>query len=102
MPHQGTYIWVVRWVLACAGHYARAVGDAGAAAAKFTAVAMSNPSSQQACLAAVNAALALLATGQAQDLSKAADLLQHQQLFGGLDASLPYAERYAATGHDTG
>ncbi|KAL3152138.1 hypothetical protein ABBQ32_001235 [Trebouxia sp. C0010 RCD-2024] len=75
------------------GHYAMAVGDAEAAAAKFMAAAKSNPSGHQACLAAVSAALALLATGQAEDLLKAADLLQHQQLFKGLDASLPYAER---------
>lgn len=89
-------------VLACAGHYAMAVGDAEAAAAKFMAAAKSNPSGHQACLAAVSAALALLATGQAEDLLKAADLLQHQQLFKGLDASLPYAERYAAIGHMVG
>lgn len=76
-----------------------AAGDATAAAAKFLAVAQSSPTPHQACLAAVNAALALLATGHAEDVSKAADLLRHHQLFDILDASLPYAERYAGKGH---
>lgn len=75
------------------------VGQAEAAAAKFMAVAKINPTGHQACLAAVNAALALLATGRAEALSEAADVLQHHQLFGSLDASLSYAERCADTGH---
>lgn len=76
-----------------------AAGDATAAAAKFLAVAQSSPTPHQACLAAVDAALALLATGQAEDVSKAADVLRHHHLFDSLDASLPYAERYAGKGH---
>ena len=76
-----------------------AAGDATAAVAKFLAVAQSSSTPQQACLAAVNAALALLATGQTEDVSKAADVLRHHQLFESLDASLPYAERYAGKAH---
>ena len=75
-----------------------AAGDATAAAAKFLAVAQGSPTPHQACLAAVDAALALLATGQAEDVSKAADVLRHHQLFESLDASLPFAERYAGKG----
>lgn len=71
-----------------------AAGDAPAAAARFLAVAQSSPTAHQACLAAVAAALALLATGQREDVSKAADVLRHHQLFESLDAGLPYAERY--------
>ena len=85
--------------MAHAGHYAMAAGDATAAAAKFMAVAQSSPTGHQTCLAAVAAALALLATGQAEHVSQAADLLQHHQLFESLDASLPYAERYADNVH---
>lgn len=75
-----------------------AAGDATAAAARFAAVAQSSPTPHQACLAAVDAALALLATGQAEDVSKAADVLRHYQLFESLDAGLPYGERYAGEG----
>ena len=93
--------YTMRCCSASAGHYAMAAGDATAAAAKFLAVAQSSPSPQQACLAAVDAALALLATGQAEDVSKAADVLRHHQLFESLDTSLPYGERYAGEAHLT-
>lgn len=73
-----------------------AAGDVPAAAARFLAVAQSSPTAHQACLAAVAAALALLATGQWEDVSKAADVLRHHHLFESLDGGLPYAERYIA------
>lgn len=73
-------------------------GDAPVAAARFMVVAQNSPSPQQACLAAVSAALALLATEQPEGVSQAADILQQHQLFESLDSVLPYAERCAA-GH---
>ncbi len=71
-----------------------AAGDPSAGAVRFVAAAQTSPSMNQARLAIVAAALALLATHHPEDLSKAAQLLQQYQIFGNADMQMPYAERY--------
>ena len=70
-------------------------GDAAAAAARYIAASESASSPHQACLAAVSAALALLATQQPDALLQAVNILQKCHLYDTIDASLAYAERYA-------
>ena len=78
-----------------AGHYAVASGDPAAAAVRFVAVTHISPGANQARLAAVSAALALLATQHPDDIPKAAQILRQCEVFGTPDAKLPFAERSA-------
>ena len=78
------------------GHYAVAVCDPGVAVEHFQAAAQTSPSTSQAQLAAVDAALALLATERQDNLTRATQLMQEYSIFTNIDTTLPYAERYHA------
>ena len=83
----------VNTVWMAAGHYAVAMCDPGVAVEHFRAVAQSSPSTGQAQLAVVDAALALLATEQHDNLTKATQLMQGRGIFSNMDPALPCAER---------
>ena len=70
-----------------------AAGDSAASAARFVAAAQTSPTPNQARLAAVSGALALLASHDPEGLSRASQLLQDYQIFGKTDTTLPFAER---------
>ena len=95
--------WMFTYSCVCwfTGHYAMAAGDPAAAAVRFVAAAQTSPTPNQARLAAVAAALALLATDHPDNITKAAQILQQHEIFTSIDATLPYAERYQQLGVDT-
>ena len=70
-----------------------AMCDPGAAVEHFKAVAQSSPNTSQAQLAVVDAALALLATEQHDNLTKATQLMQGHGIFPNMDPALPCTER---------